>query len=111
MKTGVWIEGATKHPAARVILFSYVYGWDARDADYPGVDIARVATQELFDDERVTEEMKDLLAFRWAIDAEEWLNRQVAPPGYLFGWKAGVFWFQTDAWWEQHKGPDRMWLP
>jgi len=111
VKPGVWIEQATKHPAAQVILFAYVYGWDARDPEYPPVDIAKVATQELFGDDRVTEEMKDLLAFRWAIDAEGWLNSHASPPGYLFGWKAGVFWLQTEQWWEQHGGPDQMWLP
>jgi len=111
MKPGVWIGPDEKHPAAKVVLYAYAYGWEARDPEYPPVDIARVAVREWFDDERVTEDLKDLLMFRWAIDAEGWLNTRAAPPGYLFGWANGVFWLQTQEWWAQRNGPDQMWLP
>lgn len=111
MKPGVWVEQATKHPAARVVLLGYVYGWDARDAEEPGVDIARVAVRDLFDDERLDEDLKDKLAFRWAGFAEEWLNLNAAPTGSAFGWKNGAFYLQYFDWWEQHGGPDQMWLP
>lgn len=33
--------------------------------------------------------------------AEQWLNDNVAPEGYAFGWHDGSFFFQSDAWWAE----------
>ena len=32
--------------------------------------------------------------------AEEWLNENVAPEGFRYGWCDGEFFLQSDEWWE-----------
>jgi len=34
-------------------------------------------------------------------EVEEWLNANVAPEGYSFGWHDGEFFLQSYGWWEQ----------
>lgn len=34
-------------------------------------------------------------------DVEEWLNDNVAPKGYSFGWHEGEFYLQSQYWWEE----------
>jgi hypothetical protein len=94
-----------------VIFMAFAYGWKGRDDEEPGVDIPALAMRAFFDDPGVTEDEKDKLAFRWALDAEEWLNRNVAPEGYLFGWHDFVFYLNPTQWWEPIGGPDQLWLP
>lgn len=35
-----------------------------------------------------------------AEEAQDWLNYNVAPEGYHFGWYDGEFFLQSDAWWQ-----------
>lgn len=111
MKPGVWIGHNAEHPAAMVAIFAYVYGWPARDEEEPGVDIVKIAARDLFDDPGLTEDELEKLIFRWAIDAEAWMNRHVVPADYKFGWHEGKFYLQLDEWWDERGGPDQMWLP
>ena len=34
-------------------------------------------------------------------EIEEWLNTNVAPEGYQFGWHEGEFFLQSDQWWNE----------
>lgn len=66
---------------------------------------------DLVEDPEILDDDEDKLIFRWAMDAEDWLNRHVVPADYQFGWHDGEFCLQLDEWWDQHGGPDEMWLP
>lgn len=94
-----------------VVIFAYIYGWPARDEDEPGVDITKIAVQNLVDDPEILDDDEDKLIFRWAMDAEDWLNLHVVPADYKFGWHEGSFYLQLDEWWDEHGGPDQIWLP
>lgn len=43
----------------------------------------------------------------WASEeAEDWLNDNVAPEGYHFGWWEGEFFLQPDSWWLEEDEED-----
>lgn len=33
--------------------------------------------------------------------AEDWLNDNIAQPGFSFGWNDGEFFYMNDGWWEE----------
>lgn len=112
MKIGAWFDLDTnRHPNALVILAAFMNGWDGKDPEEPDVDIIGLAIRELFEDEDLTAEEHDRLAFRYPMVAEAWLNVQVHQFGHMFGWLDGTFYLQTDEWWEENGGLDEMWLP
>lgn len=111
MKVGYWFDNDHDHPGALVILAAHMNGWDGLDPEEPDTDIVAMAIRELFEDKELTGEECDKLVFRWPGYATQWLNTQVEPFGHKFGWSDGVFYLQTDEFWEERGGPDQMWLP
>lgn len=111
MKIGKWFGDDREHPGSLVILAAHMNGWDGKDEEEPGTDIVAMAIRDLFEDPDLTADELDKLAFRWPGYAQDWLNSQVAQFGHMFGWLDGAFYLQSDEWWNEHDGPDQMWLP
>lgn len=74
---GCWIDGHWGHyGASRLIQIAEEHGWHG-------------GQHEGFDPQ-----------FKWEVaeEAEEWLNANVAPEGFSFGWHEGEFFFMPDDW-------------
>lgn len=86
---GCWVDGHWgQYGAARVIEIAIAHGWDDAEADDLATrHMASIGPSDadgLSDDE--FEPYIDAAA-----DAEAWLNENVAPEGYSFGWHNGEF--------------------
>ncbi|MGH3608880.1 MAG: hypothetical protein ACRDRD_12435 [Pseudonocardiaceae bacterium] len=96
---GCWIEGHWgQYGPARMVLIAADYGYE----DQQIVAIARRHMDECVHpgkDNEITEDEHEALS--WGADSiETWLNDNVAPEGYSFGWHDGEFFFEPDEWWE-----------
>lgn len=90
-QAGCWVDGSFgQYADAHVILSACASGW----LDMAAFDIAsRWIAMEPFTDS----ELHLLVSF--ADDAEAWMNENIAPEGYMFGWHDGEFFMMTTEWW------------
>jgi hypothetical protein len=104
-QAGCWLDGANWGwtGPARVVEIAHFYGMPADDND----DAILAAFKESAD--RVTMTNGDVLENptglvsdqgELADQAEEWLNDNVAPEGYSFGWHNGDFFLMCSEWWQ-----------
>lgn len=105
-RTGVWIGNGT--PPELVTIFAMAFGWDGGEDGRPVIDAARNSLMG----HDVSAEDSDSLAFKWNLEAEDWMNANVAAEGHQFGWLNTEFRYETDEWWAAtpNKGPDQMYL-
>lgn len=88
---GCWIEGSWGHYAdQRLCQIAEGLGWDIDAESKAHVDNYPHAQP---DDSDIVRDLAD--------EAEEWLNRYVAPEGYRFGWADGEFMLWSDADWQK----------
>lgn len=102
---GCWIDGHWgQYGLAKMVEIAAGYGfgddnaydelmvWIAKrhleECRHPGVDL------------RITDDEHEILS-QSADAVEKWLNDNVAPKGYGFGWHDGEFFLQAHDWWEQ----------
>lgn len=107
MRNGIWIsltEGATP---TLVTFFAMALGWDGGEG---GEKVFGAAQRDLAG--TASEEEADSLAFKWNLEAEDWMNANIAAEGHQFGWLNTEFRYETDEWWEAtpNHGPDQMYL-
>lgn len=87
---GCWIEGSWGHYAAmRLCEIAESLGWPI-DAESKAL-VANYADATSEDSE---------IVYELADEAEEWMNRHVAPKGYGFGWQDGEFYLWSIGDWE-----------
>lgn len=96
---GCWIEGSWgQYGIARMVEIATDYGYaDAEDIRIARGHLAECSipgSQWVTDDE--VESLHDA-----ADSIESWLNAEVAPPGYYFGWADGEFFLQSESWWDE----------
>jgi hypothetical protein len=99
---GCWIDGHWgQYGPARLVSIAVVYGYD----DDRVVSIARRHLDECSHpgvDNEITDDDFDQLS--GAIDeVESWLNANVAPEGFSFGWHDGEFYLWSTETWEEEK--------
>ena len=92
-EAGCWIDGNWGHySSARLIHVANIYGWEAPEA-------LRLAMQYMAGTGISGEEVD--LMHEFSYEAEEWLNENVAPEGYSFGWSDSEFFLMSNGWWEE----------
>jgi hypothetical protein len=91
--TGWWGQYAGAHMIAQAQQFGYVND-----------EVTLLAMRHVphTDDELSFDELEALDA--GAEDAERWLNDNVAPNDYLFGWHDGEFYLASVDWWNEDSG-------
>lgn len=88
---GCWIEGSWGHYAdQRLCQIADGLGWEIDPVSKKYVDNYPNATGE---DSDIVRDLAD--------EAEEWLNRNLAPEGYRFGWVDGEFYLWSEDDWRQ----------
>ncbi len=100
--TGCWIDGHWGHYGiARLIDIAQDNGFEISDLDESAVWTYRNNIENFYDEQ--TGEFHN--AFEWTLivseDAEEWLNKNVARPGFMFGWSDGEFFYMDVSWWSE----------
>ena len=96
---GCWVDGHWgQYASANVIEMAAAHGWD--DAEALGLAQKHLASMGPSTSEELSdEEFSTMMA---AIDeAEEWLNENVAPEGFSFGWFDGEFFLMSEEWWSE----------
>lgn len=89
--TGCWIDDRWGHyGSARLIQIAVDLGWNDEDA-------AELAASYMSDEE-VDSDIVEQVHYA-AEDAQDWLNDNVAKPGYYFGWTDGEFFLMHETWW------------
>jgi hypothetical protein len=102
---GCWIDGHWgQYSVARMVDIAMAHGYRdeevtglaARMLAHMGPNMGRTDIADLTDDEHES--------LSWAADeVEQWLNDNVAPEGYSFGWHDGEFFLQPEQWWEEEE--------
>lgn len=97
---GCWIDGHWgQYGVARMVELAQGHGYsDSEVTDLAARKQAAMGPSDapgLSDDEE--EHLSDA-----ADEVENWLNENVAPEGYSFGWYDGEFFLQSTAWWEEN---------
>ena len=96
---GCWVDGHWgQYGVARMVELAEDYGYD--DAEV--IDIAARHLSECSHpgtDANLTDDEHEIL-FDAVDRVETWLNDQVAPEGYSFGWSDGEFMLWSDASWQ-----------
>lgn len=103
--TGCWIDGHWGvYGVSRLVEIAQDYGFEISDLDESALHAYKKGIQS-FQDER-TGEYHD--ASEWMLmqggladEAEEWLNNNVALPGFMFGWNDGEFFYMGIEWWSE----------
>jgi hypothetical protein len=91
---GHWGQYAVAHMVARATEFGYANAEVIDLADHKLATMYPTNGPELsLDDEEWLSEASD--------EVENWLNDNVAPEGYSFGWYEGEFYLQSQQWWDE----------
>ena len=95
---GCYVDGHWgQYANARMVEVAEGFGY--ADPDVIHLAKAKLASMMPSDSPRLTDSQEEAL-----IDAsdrvESWLNENVAPEGYAFGWYDGEFFLESDEWWE-----------
>jgi hypothetical protein len=103
-QAGLWVDGTGDQGyfnCSRMVLRARDHGWGNPAA-------IALAEREIAGGRGTLSDAEgDALGFRYAAEAEYWLNEHVAPGGYLFGWHNFSFYLQPRAWWDECGGPDQ----
>jgi hypothetical protein len=110
-EAGCWIDSSSENCCARLVLIARDRGWtedslsdrgeeQAGDALERAVAIALAELAVLKGEDNLPEELQDALGFKYAVEAEEWLDAHCTPAGYTMGWSNLSFFFQPVTWWE-----------
>lgn len=94
---GCWIEGHWgQYGMARLIEIAGEYGYNHPSDNSDAASV--LASMGPSEHEATDIEWEQVLEA--ADDAEAWLNENVAPEGYSFGWYDGEFYLWSDEEWE-----------
>ena len=101
--TGCWIDGRWGHYGiSRLVSIAQDLGMEISDLDESAL-WAYNNNEEEFQDEATGEfySASDWLLMQGGLcdEAEDWLNENVAQPGYMFGWSEGEFFLMPYSWW------------
>lgn len=105
LSTGCWIDGHWGHYGiARLVDIAQDYGMEISELDSLALHAYRNGIDE-FEDEQTGEyhDAADWMLMQGGLgdEAEEWLNENVALPGFSFGWSDGELFYMNDSWWEE----------
>lgn len=105
--TGCWIDGHWGHYGiSRLVEIAQDHGMEISDLDESAL-WAYINNEEEFQDEVSGEyhNSSDWLLMQGGLgdEAEEWLNDNIAQPGYSFGWMDGEFFLMNHDWWGEEK--------
>lgn len=101
--TGCWIDGNWGHyGVARLISIVQDLGMEISDLDESAL-VAYNNWDEEFQDE-VTGEYHSSYEWLFSLgdEAEDWLNENIAKPGYLFGWFESELFYMPYSWWDEN---------
>lgn len=107
-QAGCWVEGHWgQYGVARMIEIAAEHGYrdPATEMPFAQPDIVEIAARKLAAmssaaAEDITDAEEEMLL--WTVgDVEGWLNANVAPEGYAFGWSDGEFFLSSTANWEE----------
>lgn len=96
---GCYVDGQWgQYATARMIGVAKSFGY----ADAESIDLAERKLAAMLPSiaPGLTDDEEESLVF-CADDAEQWLNTEIAPDGYSFGWFDGEFFLQSDEWWSE----------
>lgn len=95
---GRWIDGHWgQYATARLILIASCYGFES---DSVGIAKRKIASMGPSTSSGITEDEEEILD--WESDiVESWMNENVAPPYYSFGWYDGEFFLWSDEYWAE----------
>lgn len=104
--TGCYIDGHWgQYGIARLVDIARGYGYG--DDNLPGTaEVIAIASKKLeamtypSRDITLTDDEEERLSDA-SDEVEDWLNHNVAPDGYSFGWHDGEFFFASAQWWEE----------
>lgn len=104
--TGCWIDGHWGHyGSVRLVEIAQDYGFEISDLDDVALATYRDWSKEDFLDEQTGEYHSSsdwiLMQGGLADEAEDWLNDNVARPGFSFGWNDGEFFYMDYHWWSE----------
>ncbi len=102
---GCWIDGHWgQYGVARLVEIARDLGYSADGL--PGTaEVVSIAERKMSEcaqpghDAGLTDEDHERLSDA-SDEVEDWLNTNVAPEGYSFGWHDGEFFLQSAAWWD-----------
>lgn len=104
MENGCLIDGHWGiYALTRLIEIAQGMGFEISDNDERAID-AYKAGRPFFEsaDPRMQEEYD---ASYWVVDlareAQDWMNDNLADPGFTFDWLDGEFFYQSDEWWRE----------
>jgi len=97
--TGCWIDNRWgQYGVARLVEIARNFGYDdALIIDLAERKLAAMLPSNL---PQLSDENEELLNSA-ADEVEVWLDDNVAPEGYSFGWYEGEFFLQSEAWWAE----------
>ena len=98
---GCWIDGHWgQYGTARQIVIAGDYG-------YPNAEVVALAQKKLAtigpnvnNNPELTDDEEEELYWR-SDEVDDWLNENVAPKGFSFGWHDGEFFLGSDEWWDE----------
>lgn len=92
--TGCYIgQNWGQNAEARLIQIAAEFGWDNKEA--------LVAAEEYLENTDKEQRRSTIdIVFEASYDAEDWLNKEIAPDGCLFGWYNTEFYLMPNSWWE-----------
>jgi hypothetical protein len=105
--TGCWIDDRWGHyGVARLVDIAQDYGFEISDLDESALWAYR-NNERFFQDEVTGEhhESSDWMLMQGGLadEAEDWLNDNIAKPGYVFGWNDGEFFLMHHTWWSEEE--------
>lgn len=90
---GIWISGHHGwHAHHFMIEYAVDLGYPITEDDRKIVDTYRAGQDNGNDCDRLFEIMDE---------AEQWLNENVVPEGYSFGWSDGEWFLASEEWWDE----------
>jgi hypothetical protein len=105
---GCWIDGHLgQYAVPRMIEIAADHGYrdPATDPPFAQPDIVDIARRKLASmgpstSPQISDDEEEQLM--WTVDdVESWMNENIAPEGYSFGWLDGEFFLGSASWWEE----------
>lgn len=106
LSTGCWIDDRWGiYGAIRSIEIAQEYGFVIDDTDREAIYAFQKGVDTFFDADR-----DEFSSSGWILDqggladiAEDWMNENVAKPGFQFGWVNGEWFYMKDEWWDDYE--------
>lgn len=97
--SGCWIDGHWgQYGIARMVEIAQQFGYD--DEFVTSLADLKLATMQINTHYYMTDDEEEAL-YEASDAVEEWLNENVAPEGYAFGWHDGEFFLWSDYDWRE----------